>query len=73
MSCPCFLLGKHECLALNHNATFLSFVVRAISPSKLLFLASQRIFGSIVPASLKSFSFSMKNAFLICHFISSER
>lgn len=39
MSCPCFLLGKHEFLALNLNATFLSFVVKSTS-SMLLFLAT---------------------------------
>lgn len=46
VSCPCSLLGKHECLALNFNATFLSFVVKTISPCRLLFLAFAR--GSVI-------------------------
>lgn len=62
MSCPCFLLGKHECLALNFNATLLSFVVKTINPSMLLLLPSEGIIGFIVPEALQSF-FSMKNAF----------
>lgn len=40
MSCPYFLLGKHERLALNLNATSLSFVVKT-SSSVLSFLASR--------------------------------
>lgn len=43
MSCPCFLLGKHERLALHFNATFISFVVKTTVCVLLLcfsFLAS---------------------------------
>lgn len=50
MSCPCSLLSKHECLALNLNATFLPFVVKAISHSVLLLLAS--ICGCTIPEAL---------------------
>lgn len=50
---PRFVLGKHERLALNVNATFLSCVVTSISPAMLLFLASGWIF-QLRSRSLKS-------------------
>lgn len=65
MSCPYFLLGKHERLALNLNATFLSFVVRTIS-SVLSFLASWWMFGLLCEV-LKSF-LEGQEEFFVCFF-----